>query len=40
LDVDCRFEVVANRPKDGQRIPQEIRTSEIGGRRPRPSLTF
>ena len=44
LGVNCRIEVVANRfPRTGavgKRIPQEVRTSEIGGRRPRPRLTF
>jgi hypothetical protein len=52
LGVDCGVEVVANRiPGTGavsQRIPQEVRTSEIGGAAPTseidlliaPSLAF
>jgi hypothetical protein len=52
LSVDCRVEVVANRfpwtGAVGERIPQEVRTGEIGGAAPTteidllmaPSLAF
>src|ERR1700746_1540770 len=44
LSVDCRVEVVANRfpwtRAVCERIAQEVGTCEIGGRRPRPRLTF